>query len=64
VGMLLGRAAQVGRLCDSLRVDSSPARDLLGWKPPLTLEAGLQRTVDWYRSNRTGQVTQTPARQS
>jgi CDP-glucose 4,6-dehydratase len=32
-----------------LKLDSSRARTLLGWRPILEGEAGLQATVDWYR---------------
>jgi UDP-glucuronate decarboxylase len=30
------------------RPDISRARDLLGWEPKVTLEEGLQQTVDWF----------------
>lgn len=30
-------------------LDSSKARELLGWKPLFSLEEGLQRTVQWYQ---------------
>ncbi len=30
--------------------DISRARDLLGWEPRIPVEAGLQRTIDWYRT--------------
>ena len=33
-----------------LEVDSARARGLLGWTPKWRLEAGLDRTVDWYRA--------------
>jgi len=33
-----------------LEVDSARARALLGWTPKWRLEAGLDRTVDWYRA--------------
>lgn len=42
---LLGRGAAVQRLCGSLQVDISKAREVLGWTPPLTLDEGLKRTV-------------------
>ncbi len=32
-----------------LKLDSSRARTLLGWRPILEGEAGLQATVDWFR---------------
>jgi len=41
VGALLGKREMVHRLTDSLQVDISRARSLLGWEPPLSLEEGL-----------------------
>ena len=32
--------------------DITKARDLLGWKPKVTLKEGLRRAVDWYLENR------------
>jgi nucleoside-diphosphate-sugar epimerase len=40
-GVLLGKVDVVDRLCGNLQVDISKARILLGWTPPLTVEAGL-----------------------
>jgi CDP-glucose 4,6-dehydratase len=31
-------------------LDSTKARELLQWKPELGFEAGIEKTVDWYRS--------------
>jgi nucleoside-diphosphate-sugar epimerase len=45
---LTGRSAEIRRLCDSLAVDISATRLRLGWAPPLSLDAGLGRTVQWY----------------
>ena len=45
---LTGRSAELDRLCDSLAVDMSETRVRLGWSPPLSLDAGLERTVRWY----------------
>ena len=49
-GALLGRRAEIDRLCGSLVVDITPARRELGWSPPLTVNEGLERTVGWYLS--------------
>jgi CDP-glucose 4,6-dehydratase len=38
----------------SLRLDSSLARDLLGWAPVMSLEDGLAATVAWYGAWRDG----------
>jgi CDP-glucose 4,6-dehydratase len=38
-----------------LRLDSSQARERLGWAPVVGLEAGLEATVEWYRAWREGQ---------
>ncbi len=32
-------------------IDPSRIRDELGWKPSVTIQEGLQRTVDWYLEN-------------
>ncbi len=49
-GALLGRRAEIERLCGSLVVDITPARRELGWSPPFTVSEGLERTVGWYLS--------------
>ncbi len=49
-GSVLGRGAEVMRLCGSLTVDIDSTRGRLGWSPPLSLDEGLARTVAWYRS--------------
>ncbi|WP_010141095.1 dTDP-glucose 4,6-dehydratase [Oceanicola sp. S124] len=33
-------------------IDASRIRDELGWQPQVSLEEGLERTVDWYLHNR------------
>ncbi len=45
VGRWLGRADAIDRLCGNLQVDSSKARDLLGWLPPISVEEGLVRAM-------------------
>jgi nucleoside-diphosphate-sugar epimerase len=54
---LVGRDAEFGRLCDSLAVDISETRVRLGWSPPLTLDAGLERTAHWYLQTLKGRTT-------
>lgn len=34
----------------TMRSDSTKARELLGWKPQHSLAQGLEKTIDWYRS--------------
>ena len=33
-------------------IDPTRVRKELGWRPSVTLEEGLRRTVDWYLDNR------------
>ena len=42
---LLGRRAAAERLCGNLQVDICKARSLLGWQPPISVDAGLRRTA-------------------
>lgn len=39
------------REIDRQYVDSSKLHELTGWRPRVSLEEGLRRTVDWYRAN-------------
>lgn len=43
LGSLAGRTADIDRLCDSLEVDASAARDFLGWTCGLSVLADLER---------------------
>lgn len=45
VSHLLGKENVVSRLCDSLQVDISKARSILGWTPPISLQEGLRRAI-------------------
>lgn len=40
---LMGKKAVAQRLLGSLQVDTTKARELLGWVPPITVEEGLKR---------------------
>lgn len=42
---LAGRGAVAQRLCGSLQVDISANAQLLGWRPPFSLDAGLSQTA-------------------
>lgn len=42
---IAGKAEELEKLTESLLVDSSKIRNLLGWKPPFTLEEGIRETV-------------------
>jgi nucleoside-diphosphate-sugar epimerase len=44
-GRMLGKADAVDRLCGNLQVDSSKARDLLGWTPQVSVQEGLIRAM-------------------
>ncbi|MEJ0037594.1 MAG: NAD-dependent epimerase/dehydratase family protein [Gammaproteobacteria bacterium] len=47
-GALLGRRADIERLCGSLAVELGPTCATLSWRPPHTIESALGRTVEWY----------------
>jgi nucleoside-diphosphate-sugar epimerase len=47
-GRLMGKADMIDRLCNSLCVDASKARKLLGWNPRVSLDVGLEHTIRWY----------------
>jgi len=49
---LLDKHAMAERLCGSLQVDSSKARELLGWQPPLSVREALDKVAIAYRNNR------------
>ena len=50
LGRSTGKAAEVERLCGSLRVDIAETRRLLDWAPALSVEQGLASTANWYLS--------------
>jgi len=45
---LLGKRAIAQRLCGSLQLDISKTRDLLGWTPPVSVDAALHQTAQTY----------------
>jgi len=44
-GRLAGKGDAVQRLCGNLQIDSSKARDLLGWVPKVSVQEGLRRAM-------------------
>ncbi len=49
VAGLLGKRTSARRLTDSLEVDISGIRTALGWRPPVSVMAGMRATADEYR---------------
>jgi len=49
VAKALGKEDVVNRLFGSLQVDSSKARELLGWKPVITMDEQLRKLVEAYK---------------
>ena len=45
----VGKKDIAQRLCGSLQVDISKAKDLLGWEPPVSVDDGLKKTVAWFK---------------
>lgn len=45
---LVGKSAEIERLTGTLQVDINPNRELLGWSPRFSVEAGLRETADWF----------------
>lgn len=48
---LLGKKNVAQRLCGSLQVDIGKTRKLLGWTPPVTVDAALQRAAASFQSS-------------
>lgn len=44
---IVGKTEEIEKLTGSLLVDNSKIRNLLGWKPPFTLEEGIKETVKY-----------------
>ena len=44
----IGKNDIAQRLCSSLQVDISKAQDMLGWRPPLSVDDALKLTAEWY----------------
>ena len=61
IARLMDKPVQVETTAERLRPEASEverlladnrlARNVLGWEPKITLEEGLQRTIDWMRQH-------------
>ncbi len=49
-GRIAGRGEQIARLTGSLQIDVSALKNALGWRPQDSLQQGLERTADWFRT--------------
>ena len=45
LGSVFGRREEINRLVGSLRIDNSYTKEILNWKPPLSIEEGIRRMV-------------------
>jgi nucleoside-diphosphate-sugar epimerase len=50
LGRILGKEPVIGRLCDTLQVDIAKNRRLLGWEPPVSVDAALRKTVGRFKA--------------
>ena len=48
---LVGQEAVIQRLCDSLQVDISKTRSVLGWTPPIRVDDALKETAQHFQRN-------------
>jgi len=49
---LAGKKAVAQRLLGNLQVDISKTREVLDWSPPVSVDEGLQKTANWFFSQR------------
>lgn len=49
---LIGKSDIAQRLCGSLQVDISHTKNVLGWRPPFSVDEGLKRTAEAYLASR------------
>ena len=48
VGALLGKAAEMQRLCGSMVLDISATCAQFNWRPPLSVDESIARTAQWF----------------
>lgn len=49
---VLGRRNMAERLCDSLQVDIAKTKAILGWRPPASIDEGLQKVAAEFLANK------------
>jgi len=49
---LVGKKAVAQRLLGNLQVDISKTREVLDWSPSVNVDKGLQKTADWFLSQK------------
>ena len=49
-GVLFGKSGTIKRLANSLQIDCNKIHKELGWRPPFSLQQGLDKTVIWYQN--------------
>lgn len=52
---MVGKRGVAQRLFDSLQVDISDTKSVLGWAPPLDVEQAMQKTADYFLRQSSGQ---------
>jgi nucleoside-diphosphate-sugar epimerase len=52
----LGKKKVAQRLCGSLQLDISKAKQLLDWTPPFNLQQGLDETAKWFISTESAKI--------
>jgi len=52
-GVLFGKSRAINRLAGSLYVNCTKIHKELGWKPPFSLQQGLDKTALWYQNQPT-----------
>ena len=50
LGRVLSKSLEMDRALNSLQIDSSFTFKFLGWKPTVSINEGLHKTVQWYLS--------------
>lgn len=56
----VGKQAELERLLGDCAVDASRIRDVLGWKPPFSMQQGLEETAAWYRCSTLSSLSPQP----